>query len=98
MENAVIGGVGMLLGHCAQKSLNSIEKMQQRMMCASFNEKPCESITSFNSPSNASDETEIITFYNDLSSLIRRILKHNLQIIGGDMNAQIGKDENNKLC
>ena len=31
-----------------------------------------------------------------LSSLIRSILKHNVLIIGGDMNAQIGKNVNDK--
>ena len=31
-------------------------------------------------------------FYNELSSLVRHILKHIVLIIGGDMNIQIGKD------
>ena len=54
-------------------------------------------ILSCYSPSDASDETEIITFYNELSSLVRSIPKHNVLIIDGDMNAQIGKRENNKF-
>ena len=47
---------------------------------------------------NASDETDIITFYDELLSLIRYIPKHNLSIIGGVMNAHQGKDGNNKFC
>ena len=35
--NATIGGVGMLIGPQALKSLNSIEKMHPRMMVATFN-------------------------------------------------------------
>ena len=35
---------------------------------------------------------------SSLSSLTRHILKHNALIIVGDMNAQIGKHENNKLA
>ena len=35
-------------------------------------------------------------FYEDLSSLVRSILKHNLLVIGRDMNAQMGKNRNNK--
>ena len=35
--NATIGGVGMLIGPQALKSLNSIEKIQPRMMEATFN-------------------------------------------------------------
>ena len=37
------------------------------------------------------------TFYNEQSSLIHNILKHNVLIIGRDMNAQIGKNVNNKF-
>ena len=35
-------------------------------------------------------------FYDELSSLVRRIPKHNVIVIGGDMNAQIGKNGNHK--
>ena len=35
----------------------------------------------------------VVTFYNELSSLVRCIPKHNVLIIGGDINAQIGKVE-----
>ena len=45
---------------------------------------------------NVSEETELVTFYNELSSLVRSIPKHNMLVIGGDMNAQIGKNGNNK--
>ena len=45
---------------------------------------------------NVSEETELVTFYEELSSLVRSIPKHNLLVIGGDMNAQIGKNRNNK--
>ena len=34
---------------------------------------------------------------SSLSSFVRNILKHNVLIIGGDMNAQIGKNVNNKF-
>ncbi len=39
---------------------------------------------------------DLIALYNELSSLVRSITKHVI-IIGGDMNAQIGKNVNNKL-
>ena len=44
------------------------------------------------SPTNISEETDLITFYNELSSLFRCIPKH---IIRGDMNALKGKNVNN---
>ena len=49
------------------------------------------------SPTNVSEETELITFYDELSSLVHSIPKHNVLVIGGDMNAQIGKNRNHKF-
>ena len=53
-------------------------------------------VATFNgySTTNASDEKDLDTF-NELSSLVRSMPKHNVLIIGGHMNAQIGKNENN---
>ena len=44
----------------------------------------------------ASEETELVNFYDELSSLVRSIPIHNMLVIGVDMNAQIGKNRNNK--
>ena len=66
------------------------------MMVATFNGNPRATIISCNSPINVSEETELIAFYDKLSSLVRSIPKHNVLVIGGDMNAQIGKNGNNK--
>ena len=50
------------------------------------------------SPTNVSDETNITTSYNNLSSLVLHILKCNILIISGDLNAQIGKNGSHKFC
>ena len=94
--NAAVGGVGLLIGPRALKTLNSVEKIQPRMMAATFNGNPRATIISCYSPTNVSEETELVTFYDELSSLVRSIPKHNMLVIGGDMNAQIGKNRNNK--
>ena len=73
--NAMIEGVGMLIGPWALKSQNNIEKIQLRMMVATFNGNPSVTIISCYSPTNVSEKTEIITFYNKLSPLIRSSLK-----------------------
>ena len=65
-------------------------------MAATFNGNPRATIISCYSPTNVSEETELVTFYDELSSLVRSIPKHNMLVIGGDMNAQIGKNGNNK--
>ena len=95
--NAVISSLGMLLSPCALKSLNSIEKIQPRIMVAMFNSNPGTMMISCYSPTNASDETDLDTFYNELFPLVHSVHKHNVLIIGGDMNAQIGKNVNSKL-
>ena len=45
-------------------------------------------------PINVSDETDMITFSNELSSIDWHIPKRIILVIGRDMNFQIGKDEN----
>ena len=94
--NATTGGVGMLIGPCALKSINHIEKIQPRMMVDTFNGNPSTTIISCYCPTNVSEETNFIAFYNELSSLVRSIPKHNILIIGGDVNAKIGKNVNHK--
>ena len=79
--NATIGRVGMLIGSRTLKSLNSIEKIQPRITA-----NPSATIIFCYSPTNVSEETDLITFYDELSSLVRSIPKHNVLVIGGDMN------------
>ena len=60
--NATVGGVGMLIGPRALKTLNCIERIQPRMMAATFNGNPRATIISCYSPTNVSEETEQVTF------------------------------------
>ena len=46
---------------------------------------------------NANEETDHVTFFKKLSSLLRNISERNALIIGGDMKAQIGKNKKNKF-
>ena len=93
----MIGSVGMLIGPQALKSVNSIEKIQPRMMVATFNDNPSATIISCYSHTNVSEKTDLIAFFNELSSFVRSIPKHNVLVIGGDTNAHIGKNVNNKF-
>ena len=92
----MIGGVGMLIGPRSLRSLNSIEKIQPRMMVATFNGNPSATIISCYSPTNVCEETELIVFYDELSSLVRSIRKHNVHVIGRNMNAKTAKNEKKK--
>ena len=54
------------------------------MLTATFNGNPRATIISCYSPTNVSEETELVSFYDELSSLVRSIPKHNLLGIGGE--------------
>ena len=94
--NATVGGVGMLIGQRALKTFNSIEKIRPRMTAGTFNGNPRVTIIFCYSPTNVSEETELVAFHNEQSSLVRSIPKYNVLVIGRGMNAQIGKNGNNK--
>ena len=59
-------------------------------MLATFNGNPKTTIISCYSPTNYSDKTEAVDFYSMLQDAIRQLSKHNVIIIAGDMNAQVG--------
>ena len=85
----------MLIGPQPLKSLNNTEKIQNRMMVATFRGNPSATINSCYSLTNVSKETDLIDFYDELSSLVRSIPK--VLVIGGDMNAHIDKNINHKF-
>ena len=62
-------------------------------MVATFNGNPKTTVISCYSPTNCSEELEIQNVYHQLTDSIKNIPKHNVLIIGGDMNAKI---DNNK--
>ena len=58
----------MLISPRDLKSLKSIEKMQRKMIVATFTGK-LSTISICYSPINTSDETDIITFFNEPTSI-----------------------------
>ena len=90
--SATIGSVRILIGPRALKSLNSIERIQPRMMVATFNGNPRATIISCYSPTNVSKETELIAFYDELSYLVR---SHSKTQCSRHWRTQNGKMETN---
>ena len=66
-------------------------------MVATFHGIPNTTIISCYSPTNVSEELKVEQFYMELASLTRQIPKHNILVIGGDFNAQLGKLNNSKF-
>ena len=92
--NAVIDGVSMFIGQRALKSLNSSERIQLKTMVATFNVNPSITTISCYSLTNDSEETDLSP---SITSYPPCITKHNVLIISGVMNAQIGKNINHKF-
>ena len=90
---STVGGVGMLISPNAGKSLINIETINPRIVIATFNGNPQTTIISCYSPTNASEQSIAEEFYSELAKLIKEIPKHHVIIVGGDMNAQIGKED-----
>ena len=63
--NATIGGVDMLLSPFAMKSLINIEKILFRMTIANFNGNPSPTVISCGSPTNVSEENDVLDFYRE---------------------------------
>ena len=89
-NNATIRGVGILLSPQAYSTLLHVESVSARIMVATFNGYPKTTIIACYSPTNCSEEAEASDFYIGLQDSIRQVPKHNVIIVAGDMNAQVG--------
>ena len=67
------------------------------MMVAMVNGDPSATIISCNSPTNISEETDLIAFNSELSSIVLCIPTHKGLVVVGDMNDQIVKNVNHKF-
>ena len=92
-NNSTIRGVGFLLSPNAHKALNSVEPINPRTLIATFNGNPAVTVISCYSPTNVSTVDEKEEFYAELAELTKNIPKHNVILIGGDMNARIGESD-----
>ena len=89
--------VGLMLSPTSAKALLSYECISDRLMTARFNCRHtkftiivCYAPT--NSETRVDDVADKDAFYNQLDDLASNIPKHDVQIIIGDRNAQLGSD------
>ena len=95
--NAATGGIGILVSSRAYSYLSNIEIISPKIMMATFNGNPNTTIISCYSPKNVTEELEVEQFYLELAILTRKIPKHNMLVIGGYLNAQLGQLNNSKF-
>ena len=95
-EDAHTHGVGLLLSKDAAKSLIEWEPVSDRIITARFTSKG-RNITIIHcyAPTNSAESEEKETFYQDLQTVTQKLPKRDIQVVMGDMNAKIGKDNDN---
>ena len=95
-EDAHTHGVGLLLSKDAAKSLIEWEPFSERIITARFTSKG-RNITIIHcyAPTNSAEFEEKETFYHHLQTVTQKLPKRDIQVVMGDMNAKIGKDNDN---
>lgn len=92
--NATIRGVGFLLSPRAQKACHSIDKISERIVVLTLLGNPQTTVICCYSPTNEERYTaNTETFYKALSSTVASVPAHNMLIIEGDFNAQLGPNK-----
>ena len=77
----------------AYGSLLNGESVSPRIMVAKFDGNPKTAIVSCYSPTSCSDEKESVQFHSMLQDVIRQLPKHNVIVIAGDVNTQVGSED-----
>lgn len=92
--NATVRGVGFLLSPRAQKACHNINKINERIVVLTLLGNPQTTVICCYSPTNEERYTsDTENFYKTLSTAVADVPAHNLLIIGGDFNAQLGPEK-----
>ena len=92
-EDTHMHGVGLMLSKDAARSLLEWEPVSERIITARFASKGRNiTIIQCYAPTNLAETEEKEQFYQQLEAQTRKSPKRDIQIVMGDMNAKIGKD------
>ena len=89
-RNAATGGLGFLISTRTLKFCLSICSHSERIMGISLLGNPTTAVLCCYRPHNEQVEEAVTPFYQKLSTAINTFPAHNLLMIGGDLNAQLG--------
>ena len=89
-QNASVRGVAIItINSKLLPLLESVKKLDERIVKATFKGNPKTVVISCYSPHNNMLEEVVANFYNKLSNAVEDVPPHAMLIIGGDMNAQV---------
>ena len=77
------------MSKASYQALSSIEKINDRVIVATFDGNPKCTVIVVYSPTNVSDKEDIDTFYDSLDALMSAVPPHNVCLLIGDLNAQV---------
>jgi len=97
INGSTIGGVGLILEKRLANALKSCNQISDRIITADIEANPQISIIAAYGPTNCKHSDEKDLFESDLKRALEAIAPHNIIIMLGDFNAQIGKDYNEVL-
>jgi hypothetical protein len=89
-------GVGFLLSPWAQRCYIEHKIISDRIMYVSFTGHVRINVITCHAPHNASTDTEMEEFYNELSSCVQSFCPHEIIFIARDHNAHLSSDICNK--
>ena len=89
------GGLGILVNKRLSDKIIDYHKVSHRIIKATFNGNPKMTFISAHAPHGGYPLDTRQSFYNCLTDTIQEVPLHNILIIGGDLNAQLGKDLGN---
>ena len=88
-QNASVRGVAITINSKLLPLLESVKKLDERIVKATFKGNPKTVVLSCYSPHNSLPDEDVVNFYTRLSNGVEDVPPHAMLIIGGDMNAQI---------
>ena len=89
------GGIGILVEKHITHNIIDFHKISHRILQADFDGNPKLTYFSVHAPHGGYSFEARAAFYNELTAAIQAVPTHNITIVGGDLNAQLGKDNRN---
>ena len=86
------GGMGILITNTLADKLTNYHKISHRIMVATFHGNPKLSFITAHAPHGGYPLKTREEFFDKLAETIHSIPLHNILIVGGDLNAQLGRD------